>query len=385
MKKWIGLLLFGAALAHAELPAEKTGIIRTLPVPYPPHWILAHDGAFFHMSDGKVVVLDADAETGPAQYKGMINHGFMGGFATSGKRKELYVSESFYSRGQRGERTDVFTIYDQSTLAPTGEVVLPGGKRFSGLPQVHAVQVTGDDRFALSFNFNPGSSVWVVDLEKRAIASEVPIPGCALIYPTGKRGFSSLCADGAFFSVQLDEDGKLKKEVRGKPALDVEADPLFEKPAKHEGMAWFPTFGGQMLPVDFRGDVAKPGKPWSLLDTADREAGWGPGGWQFLDTDSTGKIYMLFHVKGEKSSHQDSGTEAWVFDPASKKRERRITLKHPAMSIMLTRDDKPLMVAVGNNETGAFVLDVYDALSGQWLRTLADFGAETPFLVFPAP
>jgi methylamine dehydrogenase heavy chain len=367
------------------LPAEKTGIIRTLPVPYPPHWILAHDGAFFHMSDGKVVVLDADAETGPAQYKGMINHGFMGGFATSGKRKELYVSESFYSRGQRGERTDVFTIYDQSTLAPTGEVVLPGGKRFSGLPQVHAVQVTGDDRFALSFNFNPGSSVWVVDLEKRAIASEVPIPGCALIYPTGKRGFSSLCADGAFFSVQLDEDGKLKKEVRGKPALDVEADPLFEKPAKHEGMAWFPTFGGQMLPVDFRGDVAKPGKPWSLLDTADREAGWGPGGWQFLDTDSTGKIYMLFHVKGEKSSHQDSGTEAWVFDPVSKKRERRITLKHPAMSIMLTRDDKPLMVAVGNNETGAFVLDVYDALSGQWLRTLADFGAETPFVVFPAP
>jgi methylamine dehydrogenase heavy chain len=264
-------------------------------------------------------------------------------------------------------------------------VVLPGGKRFSGLPQVHAVQVTGDDRFALSFNFNPGSSVWVVDLEKRAIASEVPIPGCALIYPTGKRGFSSLCADGAFFSVQLDEDGKLKKEVRGKPALDVEADPLFEKPAKHEGMAWFPTFGGQMLPVDFRGDVAKPGKPWSLLDTADREAGWGPGGWQFLDTDSTGKIYMLFHVKGEKSSHQDSGTEAWVFDPVSKKRERRITLKHPAMSIMLTRDDKPLMVAVGNNETGAFVLDVYDALSGQWLRTLADFGAETPFVVFPAP
>ena len=73
MKKWIGVLLFGAALAQAELPAEKTGIVRTLPVPYPPHWILAHDGAFFHMNDGKVIVLDADADTGPAQYKGMIN------------------------------------------------------------------------------------------------------------------------------------------------------------------------------------------------------------------------------------------------------------------------------------------------------------------------
>ncbi len=30
MKKWIGLWLVGAALAHAELPAEKTGIVRTL-------------------------------------------------------------------------------------------------------------------------------------------------------------------------------------------------------------------------------------------------------------------------------------------------------------------------------------------------------------------
>ncbi|MFM7785994.1 MAG: hypothetical protein ACKPE6_15350, partial [Gammaproteobacteria bacterium] len=43
------------------LQAEKVGIIRTLPVPYPPHWVLVHDGAFFHMSDGKVIVLDADA------------------------------------------------------------------------------------------------------------------------------------------------------------------------------------------------------------------------------------------------------------------------------------------------------------------------------------
>ena len=36
-------------------------VVRTLPVPYPAHWLLVHDGAFFHMSDGKVVALDADA------------------------------------------------------------------------------------------------------------------------------------------------------------------------------------------------------------------------------------------------------------------------------------------------------------------------------------
>jgi methylamine dehydrogenase heavy chain len=385
MKKWIGFLLFGAALAHAELPAEKTGIVRTLPVPYPPHWILVHDGAFMHMNDGKVVVLDADATTGSAQYKGMINNTFMGSFATSGTRKELYVAETFYSRGHRGERTDVLTIYSQATLAPVGEVVMPGGKRFNGLPEPHALQVVGDDRFLLSFNFNPGTSVWVIDLDKRAIAAEVPTPGCVLMFPTGKRGFSSLCADGAFLSVQLDKSGKPAKEVRGKPPLDVEADPLFEKPASHDGMSWFPTYEGQVLPVDFRGDVAKPGEPWSLLGKEDREAGWRPGGVQFLGTDAAGKVYMLFHGGGESASHQDSGTEAWVFDMKAKKRERRIALKHPAISLALTQDEKPLMVTIGNTETGAFVLDVYDAQNGQWLRSLADFGAETPFVVYPAP
>jgi methylamine dehydrogenase heavy chain len=385
MKKWFGFLLFGAALAHADLPAEKTGIVRTLPVPYPPHWVLVHDGAFLHMSDGKVVVLDADATTGPAQYKGMINNTFMGSFTTSGKRRELYVSESFHSRGHRGERTDVLTIYDQSTLAPVGEVVMPGGKRFNGLPEPHALQVVGDDRFLLSFNFNPGTSVWVVDLEKRVIASEVPTPGCALMYPTGKRGFSSLCADGAFLSVQLDESGKPVKQVRGKPPLDVEADPLFERPASHAGMSWFPTYEGMVLPVDFRGDVAKPGKAWSLLSKEERAEGWRPGGMQFLGTDAAGKAFILFHSGGDNASHQDPGTEAWVFDMKAKKRERRIALKHPAISLMLTQDEKPLMVTIGNTENGAFVLDVYDALGGEWLRSLADFGAETPFVAYPAP
>ena len=54
--KLLPIVLLGAALVHAELPAEPMGVIRTLPVPYPAHWVLAHDGAFFHMSDGKVIV-----------------------------------------------------------------------------------------------------------------------------------------------------------------------------------------------------------------------------------------------------------------------------------------------------------------------------------------
>jgi len=377
-RKMLSIVLLGSTLAHAELPVENMGTVRTLPVPYPAHWIFAHDASFFHMSDGKMILLDADAEGTPAQYKGMVNSGFIGQFAVSAKRRELYVAETFYSRGQRGERTDVLTIYDQATLAPAAEVILPGAKRSSTMPERQALQLIDDDRLALVFNLTPATSVTVVDLEKRQVLSEVPTPGCSLIYPTGKRGFSSLCGDGAMLSLQLKADGSRDKEKRLDPIWDIDADPLFEKPAIHSGMAWFPTFQGQLLPVDLRGDFAVPGKAWSLVSDADRAAGWRPGGWQFLDVDGKGRLYMLFHPEGRNGSHKDPGTEIWVYDLGKQTRERRITLHTPSVSLMLTRDEAPLIVTT----TAEMTLDVYDAGSGRYLRTISDFGQETPFVVY---
>jgi methylamine dehydrogenase heavy chain len=362
------------------------GVVRTLPVPYPPHWVLVHDGAFFHMSDGKVMVLDADAGTAPAQFKGMINNAFMGSFVVAPARRELLVAETFHSRGQRGERTDVLTIYDPATLAPSGEVVLPGGKRYSGMPERHALQLIDGERLALVFNLTPATSVSVVDLEQRALLSEVPTPGCSLIYPTGRRGFTSLCGDGAMLSVQLEQDGTVAKETRTRTVWDVDKDPLFEKPVIRDGIAYFPTFHGQLLPVDLRGDAAKPGKAWSLLDDADRKGGWRPGGWQFLDRDREGRLYMLFHPEGADGTHKNPGVEVWVYDLNKRKRERRITLQNPAVSIAITRDEAPLMIvsSLVSHEMvshGSFSLDVYDVASGRYLRSMTNVGYETPFVV----
>ena len=54
----------------------------------------------------------------------------------------------------------------------------------------------------------------------------------------------------------------------------------------------------------------------------------------------------------------------------------RIQLRMPAFSFSLTRDDKLLVAA-----TVEFAIDVYDAASGEYLRTLTDFGQETPLIV----
>ena len=58
---------------------------------------------------------------------------------------------------------------------------------------------------------------------------------------------------------------------------------------------------------------------------------------------------------------------------------RRIKMTTPVMTIALTRDDE-LLVAT----TVEMNVDVYDALSGEFLRTLTDFGQETPFMLHGA-
>lgn len=364
--------------ASAELKPEPVGVVKELPVPYPAHWVIAHDASFFHMSDGKMIVLDADADTEPQQYKGMVNTAGIGQFNSSNARKELYVAETFYSRGQRGERTDVLTIYDQATLSALDEVVLPGGKRSLTMPEKHALQLIDNDSLLLVFNLTPATSVTVIDLEQRKVVNEVQIPGCSLMYPTGKRGFSSLCADGAFLVTQLDESGQTQKQTRGKPFFNIDEEPIFEKPAMINGTAYFPTFHGDMQPVDLSADAPKIGKRWSLLSKAERKAGWRPGGWQLLDKDVSGRVYILMHAEGFGGSHKDPGSEVWVYDVKMKKRVAKIALQNPAISLVLTQDKNPLLVTT----TAEMVLDVYDAKQGKYLKTMKDFGQDTPFVVY---
>jgi methylamine dehydrogenase heavy chain len=70
----------------------------------------------------------------------------------------------------------------------------------------------------------------------------------------------------------------------------------------------------------------------------------------------------------------------WVFDGEAKRRVNRFELAVPALSITLTRDEDPLLVATNIN----LEIDVYDASSGQHLRNLGNFGQETPLILFGA-
>lgn len=374
MKKLTIFACLISTAALAELQPEATGTIETLPETYPPHWIVVLDGAFFHMSDGKVIVIDADSDDAATRFKGMFNAGYIADFVQARTKPEMYVAETFRSRGNRGERTDVLTIYDKRTLAPTGEVVIPP-KRASNMPTEYNLQLVDNETLALVFNFTPVQSVSVVDVVKREFLGEIPTPGCALVYPMGGRGFASLCGDGSMLSVQLDEGGQQASARRSQPFFDVDADAVMEKAAMHAGVAYFPTFLGNLHPIDLNGSVPDIGEPWSLV--GDEEDGWRPGGLKLADTDGDGRLYVLMHPEGYEGSHKDPGIEVWIFDTDARERVGRIELALPAISIGVTRDDDPLLVATNIN----LEVDVYNIGSGEHLRTLNNFGAETAFIL----
>lgn len=353
--------------ASAQLRPETPGAVMKLPASYPDHWLFVHDLVDFQMLNERVILFDAD----DGRYVGQVNSALLAQFKVSRTRSELYVVETFYSRGTRGERTDVVTLYNKETLAPFGEIVLPGGKRMITPPEDYLAELTNDERFLLVVNFTPASSVTVVDLVNRKVVNEVPIAGCSMVYATGARGFSSLCSDGRMMTLLLDRAGQVSRSARSEPLFKVEEDPLFEKAAIVDGVAYFPSFKGRMLPIDLNGDTPVRRKSWSLLDEKDAASGYRPGGWQLIGQHARRhELYVLMHGKGFNGSHKDPGREVWVFDAQSKRRMRRITLREPATSLKVTSDDAPLLAVTGPDTE----IDIYQASTGEFKRRITDMG-----------
>ena len=344
---------------------------------------------------------------------GMIDAGFgvpSGLFPT--RRREIYLPETHYSRGSRGERTDVVTIYDTSSLLPVAEVRLPPGRAINALSSANAA-LSDDERFVAVFDYTPATSLSIVDVERRTFTGEVATPGCSLAYAAGPRRFAMLCADGALLTVTLDAAGREAGRQRSQPFFDPVTDPVTEKAVRH-GDSWlFVSFEGLVHPVDLSGPSPRFGERWSLLDSTDRKEGWRIGGQQHLALHGpTGRLYSLVH-QGGTDTHKQAGTELWVYDIEARQRVQRITLRSPGFtylgvpigldwpwpfsriqdwlvrylpdlgvgSVAVTQDDRPLLVT-GSNFSGS--LAIYDGLSGEFLRRVAPgnmttLGLQTPW------
>jgi methylamine dehydrogenase heavy chain len=407
----LGILLasLGAsAMAEPSSEPEPIGVARSLPAQAGPHWFWLTD-LILH----RTALFDADS----GDMLGSISAGTAGvGFIVSPlfspDRKEIYVAESYYSRGVRGDRTDVVTVYDGRTLQPLHEIPIPA-KRAEYFPGNAPNALSDDGRFLAVFNLTPMTSLSIVDVRERRFVGEVQTPGCSLVYTAGPRRFFMLCANGGALVVTVDDAGREQSVVRTPPFFDPNNDPVTEK-AVRRGNEWlFVSFEGQIHPVDVSGPEVRFGDKWSLVDDADRAAEWRVGGGQHLAVHAgSGRLYALMH-QGAKDTHKNPGTEVWVYDLAAHKRVQRIATMNPLLSfvgqqlglaaqgrttgltawllgkmlphpgverIAVTQDDRPVLVA---GSALPPTVTVHDAMTGAVVREISEPGIAGTLFYLP--
>ena len=356
--------LVWSAGASAQLPPDEIGTV-TLDAPSP-HRAYIIDTQFDNATTGKVVVVDPEEK----KMLGMIPTGYLAPSVLSHDDTRLYSADTFWSRGVRGERTDVLTAWDTQTLEPSWEVEIPT-KRANILMERNMLTMSNDDRFVYIYNFTPATSITVVDTDNQSVASEIDIAGCVLNYPIGKRAFGSLCGDGSFQTVKLDDSGEEVSRSRTK-LFDPNKVAMNERAVRDGDMYYFTTLDGVIQPLDVSGKTPKVGKRWSLFTDAQRDAGWGVGGWQLMAiSPALNQLYVLVHKDHGDRNWEDPSDTIWAFDLDTHEKVGELKTENYVWSLNATHDDEPLLLGV-NIDGG---LDVFDLTEMEYMHTVDGISA----------
>ena len=353
----------------ATLGTQEAHPTRTLPEASP-HWVYIMEPVFPYLVSSKVWIVDGDT----LEYKGMASAGYVATMALAKDTSAFYVAETYWSRGARGDRTDVITTYDAKTLNVAGEVVLPKG-RFLVVPKKYNFQLSDDGRYLYSFNMDPAFGLSLLDIKANKYIGEIETGGCSLAYPTGNNTVASLCPDGSFAHITIDASGQASIE-NSEPFFDSETDPVFEHPAlsRTAKKAFFISYEGWVYPVAMDG-APKVGERWKLQ--GDGDAAWRPGGWEIAAYHApTDRLFVQMH-EGGQWTHKQAGTEIWVYAASTGKRLQRIKTEHPSFSLAVTTDDKPLLFSL--TETAA--VHVFDATSYEHKGAKEGVGI-SPFVLY---
>lgn len=380
----IALLALPAFAGAAEpiLQTEQSDV-ATLPA-WGPHTILVVDAVYTHNKDGRAYVVDADK----GKLLGMVQAAYNANVALAPDASRFFVAETTWARGNRGERNDLLVEYNANTLGITADEKLPS--RALVTPKRNNLGLSADVSRAYVYQMSPSNAVEVVDTKTHTVTQTVDIPGCALVYPWGNDGFSSLCADGTLANVHLEADGK--PAMTHSPAFfEPDHDGIFEQSpsSSKDGKAYFISYSGLVYETQL-GAQAVVSKPWSLQEGAGLKAApaadkplevtWRPGGWQMSalhKSDHT--LYVLMH-RGTFWTHKEAGTEVWVYDTTTHKRLRRMPLTKASTMVGVTQDANPLMFTADEG-TGGFIIS--DARTGKVLRVMKALGTSLIFTAAP--
>jgi methylamine dehydrogenase heavy chain len=372
-------LIAPPCLAAAPVTTEVSDV-ATL-APNPPHRFFT--GGFRQQA---FTIFDGDN----GKMEGNIPSGYIPNLAIAPDNSQFYVAETYWNHGARGKREDLVSIYDAKTLNLVKEITLPG-RALVSKKQIFDISALGSRAYV--YIMMPVSSVVWVDLKKQQIGGTVEIPGCALVFPWGEQGFSSLCGDGSLASVVVPASGPAKIS-HTKPFFDAGNDPLFDTGFvdRATGKAIFVSYTGLVYEAKLGADTTV-NPPWSIQKAAGyaaagtgvQELAWRPGGSEMAAYHkASGKLFVLMHP-GSYWTHKHGGTEVWVLDTKTHALVSRFPLRAVPSSglgddavpfysnIGVSQDAKPLLYLL--NEEGNDV--VLDGTTGEQLRKIEIAGGNT--------
>lgn len=335
------------------VPEAETSDVMTIPPPKPT-WFFVDGG--WDMAGTSIF----DGETG--KMKGMVETRRLADFAIDPFGKYYYVSETIWSKGDRGTRQDMVSVYDSQTLNLVTEIPLPG-RILIGSRKNNFI-ISDDGKTAYIYDFSPASGVNIVDLAKRKFVTAIELPGCASLMPNPGVGFSALCSDGSLATVAI--KGTKADITHSAPFFSATDDPIFDNFTydKRKKETTFLTYTGQIFQAKL-GATPTIAAPFSIQaaagirpgETKPLELNWYPGGRQPMALHRpSGHLFVLMHM-GEYWTHKASGTEVWEVDLATQKVVKRRALKEPMNNIEVSQTDKPLLFMNGE-EASAIVIDL---------------------------
>lgn len=370
----LSLVAAGSAQAAttAALPAEHL-TVEKLPAKTA-HRLFVFDASFDNEIDQRVRLYDADTY----RRLGQIDAGFTPGFNLSPDGATSVIATTYFSRGSRGTRTDVVEFTDNTTLTPTGEIVLPS-KRVMTAPTLFNVAYSEDGRFVYASYVTPAASFGVLDPEHRKVLGEIDTAGCVLVIPSGPNRVSSLCESGRLLTVTLDAEGHEASRSMSEPFFDADADPVFVQGIPIDKGYAFLSFLGDVHAIDLSDAQPAFAPVWSLVTSAEK-GHWRLGGTQVGAIHrKLGRLYVPMH-EGREGSHKIGGTEIWVFDIATHKRLARWPVHVHGLSrvvaVQVSQDSEPLLFAATDKSDVA----ILDALTGN-LRHIEKHLGQTPWMM----
>lgn len=364
----IGAICLPAAPAlagTASVDPEDSDVV-SLPTPKP---------GWFYVQRGFVQAGTGVYDSTTGKYLAQVETPVLGDMAIDPAGKHYYVAESVWTRRLHGKRQDFISVYDSTGLKLEGDIDIPGRMLVGG--RLHNFIVSEDGKTGYVYNFNPVSSVNVIDLAKRKFVKTFELPGCADIVTYPGVGLAALCSDGSIASINL--KGAKEEITRTEPFFNATNDPIFDNFAYDKSKA-------QMTMLTYTGLVytaklgAKPevSTPFSIQEAAGirkgdikpLEVNWFPGGGQPLALHyASNHLFVLMHT-GEFWSHKAGATEIWDVDVTAHKVVKRLSVSGEPNSIQVTQEAKPHLIVAGDDE----VVQVIDPATGEVKNRIKDAG-----------